>query len=75
MVEDSCSGFSRDKDAGAGIPWLVAEHDAGVKPPLGGPCEVYSRRAKHPYPLCALMDIRAFARVEVWLTRSRLLPA
>jgi hypothetical protein len=54
VVKDPRSGFASDKDAGAGVPRLVPQHDAGIQPALGGPSEVDGRRPEHPHPLRGL---------------------
>jgi hypothetical protein len=51
VVQDPRSSFAGDEHAGAGIPRLVAEHDAGIQPTFGGPGEVDRRRSEHPDPL------------------------
>jgi hypothetical protein len=54
MVEHPRSGFTSDEDPGAGVPWLVTEHDAGIQPALGGPGQVDGGRSEDPDPLCVL---------------------
>ena len=51
MVKYPRSGFTSDQDAGARVPRLVAEHDAGIQPALSGPGQVDCRRPEHPDPL------------------------
>ena len=54
MVEHPRSRFASDEDPGAGVLWLVAKHDAGIQPALGGPCQVDGGRSEDPDPLCVL---------------------
>jgi hypothetical protein len=37
VVQDPSSGFTSDEHAGAGVPGLVAELDAGIEPAFRGP--------------------------------------
>jgi hypothetical protein len=51
LVQGSGSGLAGDKHAGAGVPGLVAEHDAGIEPAFGGPRQVDGGRPQPPDPL------------------------
>ena len=45
---DPSSGFASDEDAGAGVPWLVAEPDAGIQPAFRASCQIDCGRPEHP---------------------------
>src|SRR5215207_2383618 len=73
VVEYSGSGFASDEDASAGVPWLVAKHDAGIQPALGGPCQVDGGRPQHPNPLRVLSEPFCEAKAQAVLA-LRVLP-
>jgi hypothetical protein len=73
LVEHPRSGFAGDEHAGAGVPWLVAEHDAGIQPAFGGPCEIDGGRPQHPDPLRVVGESFGEAQAQAVLA-LRILP-
>jgi hypothetical protein len=67
VVEHPRSGFPSDEDPGAGVPWLVAEHDAGIQPALGGPCQIDGGSPQHPNPLRVLSEPFCEAQAQRFL--------